>query len=104
MTESTIQRNIKLYLTRQGFEVFRINVGKFKLNDGRWFSTGAPVGFPDLFAIRDGKACFFEVKTPKGKASPEQLRFLQRMRDKGCVAEIVRSVEDAEKIIKSIDR
>lgn len=103
MTESTIQRNIKLYLTRQGFEVFRINVGKFKLNDGRWFSTGAPVGFSDLFAIKEGKAYFFEVKTAKGKASREQLNFLDQMRKKGCMAEIVRSVEDVEKIIKAID-
>jgi hypothetical protein len=36
-----------------------------------------------------------EVKTTKGRASPEQLAFIAAMQKRGALAAIVRSVEDA---------
>ena len=100
MTEQGIQNSIRLYLTQNGFTSFRVNVGKFKLSDGRWFDTGVPKGFSDIFAVKDGRAYFFEVKTSSGKASKEQLKFIENMKKQGCIAEIVRSVDDVERILK----
>lgn len=101
MTEHDIQSAIRLKLSELGYAVFRINSGKVKMSDGRWFDTGVPKGFSDLIACKDGKIYFLEVKTETGKASPEQLNFLAVMHDKyGCVAAIVRSVEDAVNAVK----
>lgn len=101
MTEHDIQNSIRMKLSELGYCVFRVNVGRFKTQDGRWFDTGLPKGFSDLMAVKDGRVYFLEVKTETGKASPEQLNFLAVMRDRyGCVAAIVRSVEDAVRTVK----
>ena len=49
-------------------------------------------------AIKNGKIYFLEVKTKTGRASKEQLNFIEQMKKNGCVAGIVRSVEDAKKL------
>lgn len=96
MNEHSIQNAIRLRLSELGYCVFRANVGRFQTKDGRWFDTGLPRGFSDLFAVKDGRIYFLEVKTETGRPSEEQLKFLAVMRDRyGCVAEIVRSVDDA---------
>lgn len=100
MTEHDIQSAIRLKLSELGYCVFRVNAGKVKLADGRWFDTGVPKGFSDLFAVKDGKIFFIEVKSETGKARPEQVNFLATMRDRyGCVTGIARSVEDAVRIV-----
>lgn len=101
MTEHDLQNSIRLRLSELGFAVFRANVGRFQTKDGRWFGTGLPKGFSDLMAVKNGRVYFLEVKTETGKASPEQLNFLAVMRDRyGCVAEIVRSVDDAVRVVE----
>lgn len=100
MNEHSIQNTIRLKLSELGYAVFRINSGKVRMADGRWFDTGVPKGFSDLIAVKDGKIFFLEVKTETGKASADQLSFLAVMRDRyGCVAEIVRSVDDAVRVV-----
>lgn len=100
MSEHDIQNAIRLKLSDLGYAVFRINSGKVRMADGRWFDTGVPKGFSDLIACKDGKIYFLEVKTETGKASPEQLNFISVMRDRyGCTADIVRSVDDAVRVV-----
>lgn len=99
ISEHDIQNAIRLELSKHGFCVFRTNVGKVKTADGRWFDTGLPRGFADLTAVKDGRVYFLEVKTPSGYIRPEQENFLTVMRDRyGCVAGIVRSVDDALRV------
>ena len=101
MTEHDIQNAIRLKLSELGYAVFRINSGKVKMADGRWFDTGVPKGFSDLIACKGGRIYFLEVKNETGRASADQLRFLAVMRDRyGCVAEIVRSVDDAVRVVE----
>ena len=100
MTEHEIQNAIRLELSKLGYCVFRTNVGKIKLSDGRWFDTGLPKGFSDLIVIKDGKITFIEVKTQSGKPTKEQEQFLSIMTNKyGCKAGICRSVQDAIKLV-----
>lgn len=100
MTEHDIQNSIRLRLSELGYAVFRINSGKVRMADGRFFDTGVPKGFSDLIACKNGRIYFLEVKTATGTASPEQIKFLAVMRDRyGCVAEIVRSVDDAVRVV-----
>lgn len=99
--EHLIQNEIRLALAGTCV-IFRANVGTGCTKDGRYFSTGLPKGFSDLFGFRksDGKAVFIEVKTPTGRPSPEQVHFLHTLQKYGVIAGICRSVEDAEKLIK----
>lgn len=99
-TEHEIQNEIRKELSKYGV-FFRANVGKVRLSDGRYFDTGLPVGFSDLFGVRksDGKAIFIEVKNEKGRVSPEQKNFIEQMRKNGAIAGVARSAMDAVKII-----
>jgi hypothetical protein len=101
MSEQTLQNQIRLELSKLGYTVFRVNVGKIKMQDGRWFDTGLPVGFSDLIAIKDGTISFIEVKFGKNKTSKDQNNFLYQMRLKGCKAGVVYSVEDAIKLLNN---
>lgn len=99
--EHEIQNRIRAALAADCM-IFRANVGRMKTPDGRYFSTGLPVGFPDLFGFRksDGRAVFIEVKTVSGRASQAQMHFLETVRKYGAIAGIARSVEDAIKLIE----
>lgn len=100
--EHDIQNEIRLRLSELGYCVFRINTGKFKLFDGRWFDVGVPKGFSDLVAVKDGRVYFIEVKNESGSTSPEQEKFLAVMRNRyGCVAGVCRSAEEAVKLCGS---
>ena len=99
--EHEIQNEIRLALADTCM-IFRGNVGAGCTKDGRYFSTGLPKGFSDLFGFRksDGKAVFIEVKTPKGRPTKEQLDFLYTMNKNGAIAGLCRSAEDAINLIK----
>ena len=101
MNEHDLQNSIRLRLSRLGFVVFRTNVGKVKMQDGRWFDTGLPKGFSDLLAVKDGNAYFIECKVKPNKPTLEQINFIKQMSERyGCAAGVAYSVEDAENICK----
>lgn len=98
--EHAVQNEIRLACTQYAV-LFRINVGAVRTPDGRYFETGVPKGFSDLFGFRrsDGRAVFIEVKAPKGRIRPEQETFILSMKKQGALAGIARCAEDAIKII-----
>lgn len=100
MTETDIQNQIRVALSPY-CAVFRVNVGLCYTKDGRPMRTGVPVGFSDLFGHRksDGRAFYIEVKTPTGRASVHQTRFIERMIEDGAIAGICRSPEDALRLL-----
>ncbi len=100
MSEHDLQNSIRMELSRRGFAVFRTNVGRVKMPDGRIFDTGLPVGFSDLLAVKDGRAYFIEVKVHPNKPSEKQIHFLEQMRERyGCAGGVAYSVEDAVGIV-----
>ena len=100
-TETDIMNEIRLALSAAGHINFRANVGKVKMADGRWLSTGLPDGFSDLFGFRktDAKIFFIEVKTPTGKLRKDQELFLTAMNQRGAIVGVARSTEDALRIV-----
>ncbi|AVH85722.1 hypothetical protein [Lactobacillus phage Sabazios] len=100
--EISIQNDIRVKLAQAGYIVFRTNVGKVKTHDGRWFDSGLPAGFPDLMGFKpeNGKIYFIEVKTPKGKRRPDQIRFAQNLRDKHVIYGVARSAKEAVTIVR----
>lgn len=101
--EHKVQNQIRLALA-DTCVIFRMNVGSGYTFDGRYFSTGVPKGFSDLFGFRksDGRAVFIEVKTATGRASREQKNFIEQMTKYGAIAGICRSADDAINLIKEI--
>ena len=99
--EHRIQNEIRLALA-DTCVMFRINVGKGYTPDGRYFDTGVPRGFSDIFGVRkaDGKAVFIEVKTAKGRPTDQQKNFLETMRKNGAIAGVCSSPEEAVQLIK----
>lgn len=101
MTEHDLQNLIKIELNKKGFAVFRANVGSGKTWDGRYFKTGLPKGFPDLFAVKDNKIYFIEVKLPKGRVSEDQKHFIHIMKNNyNTDVNICRSVDDVLRLIE----
>lgn len=81
--------------------IFRGNVGKVRMSDGRYFDTGLPKGFCDLFGFRksDGKMIFIEVKTSKGKLRDSQRHFIETMENHPVIIGVARSPEEALDIV-----
>ena len=100
MKESDIQASVRLALNKYAV-IFRNNVGSVRTKDGRIFSSGLPKGYSDLSGFRksDGKMIFLEVKTEKGKLRKEQIHFLNEMNKYPVIASVVRSADEAVKIV-----
>lgn len=96
MKEIDVQNSIRLALNPYAV-IFRGNVGKVRMADGRFFDTGLPVGHTDLSGFRksDGKAIFIEVKTDKGKLRESQKHFINEMSKYPVIIGVCRSPEEA---------
>lgn len=100
--EQATQDNIRVALAHAGYIVFRANVGKVKTADGRFFDSGLPTGFPDLFGFKpeNGKIYFIEVKTSTGHRRADQVRFANFLRDKAAIYGVARSADEALTIVR----
>lgn len=100
MTEQDIQNQIRAAVSPYCV-IFRINVASGRTVDGRYFNTGVPPGFSDLFGVRrsDGRAVFIEVKKPGGRVSTAQQNFIQQMKAIGAITGVCYSVSDAIALI-----
>lgn len=100
--EQATQDSIRVALAQAGYIVFRTNVGKVKTDDGRFFDTGLPTGFPDLMGYKpeNGKIFLLEVKTPVGRRRKDQIAFANGLRDKNVIYGVVRSADEAVTIVR----
>lgn len=101
MKEMDILRLIMVTLSEAGCVVWRNNVGVLKNAAGIPIKFGLCVGSSDLIGITpDGRFLAVEVKTDKGKPTPDQIRFIDAVKRKGGVAGIARSTEEAILLLK----
>jgi penicillin-binding protein-related factor A (putative recombinase) len=59
-------------------------------------------GVSDILGLHEGRFFALEIKSAKGKLSPEQVLFLDDVRSRGGVALVIRSVEQLEKYFKQL--
>jgi hypothetical protein len=80
--------------------VWRNTVGVGE-HDGRRVTYGLALGSSDLIGLLGphGRFVAFEVKTPEGRLTEHQARFLERVRRQGGIAAVVRSVDEARTVI-----
>lgn len=96
MKESDIQRLIMLALSEAGCLIWRNNTGVLKNAAGIPIKFGLCVGSSDLIGLTPtGKFLAVEIKTCKGRATTEQLRFIEAVRARGGIAGIARSPAEA---------
>jgi hypothetical protein len=97
--ERAILKRIHLALgSRHDCRLWRVSVGQGMTDRGQWISFGLP-GMADLAGIlrcgEIGVALFIEVKSEKGRLSPQQKRFRDMAVAFGACYVEARSVEDA---------
>lgn len=96
MSESSLMREIQLALTKAGCVLFRNNCGQYQYAPGKYIRYGiANPGGSDLIGWYKGRFTAIEIKTPIGKLTKEQARFLHAVQLAGGIAFMARSVEDA---------
>lgn len=112
--ESEIVKRIMLSVSPLGVVVWKNSRGMFLTLDGRrrvragLCAPGSSdlIGFKkvkitqDMVGKKIAQIVCIEVKTEKGRASPEQKDFIQFILDNGGYAGIAKSPEDARKIIE----
>lgn len=100
-SEKFLMNQIRLECGKLGWIVIRLNVGTFKLNDGRFLDTGIPKGFPDLMILTNsGKSLFIETKKAPNKPSKLQIDTINLLKSKGFHAEIIYNLNQFFNFIK----
>ncbi len=102
MTERQYQSWIELRARERGwalqFHVLRSQV------QGRWVTNTSSVGVPDLWLLHPGGAFLvLEVKSEKGKPTPEQKQWVASLQGAGVAAYVVRP-SDAKAVLAKLDR
>jgi len=111
MTESQIQRDIRIAINQGKTRAWRNNIAKLQVR-GQWVNYGIPgPGGSDLIGwhsitirpedVGRTVAVFLaiECKSATGKPSPQQSNFINFVQESGGIAGIARSVDDAKNLL-----
>jgi hypothetical protein len=114
MSEQELQQCIRLELGRGPVRLWRNNVGALRDERGRLVTYGLCKGSSDLIGLSQvvigpehlgqSLALFtaLEVKTGRGRLSAEQEKFLRLVQQLGGRGGVVRSLEDARRLVDLI--
>lgn len=97
--EKVLEQQITLALSRLGALVIPYRQGVMQKAD-RIIRFGIP-GISDLIVCYQGRFIALEIKTEKGRQTDKQKKFESAVKQRGGEYHVVRSVEEAEKIINS---
>jgi hypothetical protein len=108
MSEQQIQQQIRLALGKGDARLWRNNTGALRDENGRLVSYGLCKGSADLIGFRSieigsqriAQFVALEVKSATGRPTEEQRHFLALVERMGGIAAIVRSVEEAEQVLR----
>lgn len=115
MSETSLLKEIHLAVSTTTTRLFRNNCGRLRSSDGQWVQFGLCPGSSDLIGFKSVKvtpemvgqrvAIFaaLEVKSTKGRATPEQWNFIDTVATYGGLAGVVRSLEEARQVLNIAD-
>ena len=98
--EKDIQKSCLDYLQIKKYFHWRQNVGSILIQD-RYIKFGGIKGIGDLFILINSKIISCEIKTEKGKQSPDQIEFEKNFTAQGGIYWIIRSLDDLIDKLKS---
>lgn len=101
MSETALSRTIRKGLTQLGYWVIRVQSGIIEAKPYKGkkrFIHCAEPGTPDLYL--PGINIWLEVKTPKGRLSPEQKRWHARAQAEGARVAVVRSLDESLDVVR----
>jgi VRR-NUC domain len=103
VSEGELQAGTLKYLSHQpDLLAWRVNAGKVQTSGGHWF-MGAPIGTPDICGhIVGGRAFYIELKTPKGKITPEQRAWHAEARSRGVAVFLCRNFEAVLQAVRAL--
>lgn len=87
-TEAEFQRLVLDTATLFGWE--SMHVRRSVVRDGRWATATSVPGWPDLILWRPGDLLFVELKTDRGRISPDQRRVLASLAESGAEVHVWR--------------
>lgn len=99
--ENALQRACLEYLKLRGIMAWRNNTGAYKRGKG-WISYGT-TGSGDIFAIVQGRFLSIECKIGRGKPTADQKLWAAQIVDAGCVALVVRTLDDLMEEIEELE-
>ena len=101
-SEQSIQNEIMVHLSENGYTVFRTNAGKIKTDNGAVIKL-LPKGHFDLYGYNphDQTVFYVEVKNAIGRPRPEQIAFHKKLLKDNIVHGIARNKEEALLIVKA---
>lgn len=93
--EHRLANAIRAECGRRGWLVWHVNVGTVATATGAVFSTGLPVGFPDLLILQPGgRTIFIETKIHPRRPTSEQLAMHALLRSYGFPVVVAYSLDD----------
>lgn len=109
-SETALQNEIRLELgKRANVRMFRNNVGMINgVQFGLCVGSSDLIGFqsvtitPEMVGQKIAVFTALEVKTEKGRATPEQIKFIEMVARFGGIGAIVRSVNDAIMVFQKL--
>lgn len=112
MKEQPLLKRILLACSRGPARLWRNNCGQLQDKEGRWVRFGVAnpggadlIGFrsititPDMVGQQVAVFAALEVKAISGRIRPEQKAFIDTVKRAGGIAEVVRSVAQAEALL-----
>ena len=100
LKEADFQKAILQFLKLKGFYVWRNQSTGIFNPKGKGFIPLGQTGVSDILGILpDGRFLAIEVKKPKGKATPNQIEFLDNINKHKGLGFIAVTVEDVQKIL-----
>jgi hypothetical protein len=100
MTEAQLQRAVIAFLRLAAPEAVAFAIPNAARRSATGRATNAVAGLlsgaPDLILVHDGRALFLELKSAKGRVSPQQAEAHARLRAAGAFVGIIRTLEDVE--------
>jgi len=97
VTEGDVRRSIEIALNKQGLVRVRLNAQYSGPARGGYTRAGLGEGTADLigYVLGSGRYFAIEVKTSTGRASPEQVAWIDQTNREGGYAAIARTPEEA---------
>lgn len=93
--EHRLGNEIRLICGERDIIAWKVNVGTVLTADGAMFSTGLPVGFPDLMLLgHNGKIVFIETKIHPRKPTREQLKMHDELRSRGFSVYVIYEISE----------